>query len=204
MIARRHRNGNWSGWCGGFILRSSIRFSKPEVRVGDEGLADEVNRLYWESDASVGQIAERLGISRRALYDALTPWPADGVCPNCGAGLVYSNRSRRKADQPECPVCGLTLEEAEAKVQVEAEEIMRDRLEGELDAEFEADLEAVEADAASWAEPDPEFEQEWDAGRMAPFDTEEIVRRGRTLFIGAAALAGVVVGTLAVMLIRRR
>jgi hypothetical protein len=66
----------------------------------------EANRLYWESDISVADIAEQLDISRRALYGAVEPLPAGRVCALCGAGLVFENRSARTADQATCPACG--------------------------------------------------------------------------------------------------
>lgn len=66
----------------------------------------ELNRLYWESNASVSQIADRLDISRRALYDAIQPQPADRRCPECGAPLVYRNRTALDNREAECPECG--------------------------------------------------------------------------------------------------
>ncbi|MFW5947850.1 MAG: hypothetical protein ACOCUW_05100 [Gemmatimonadota bacterium] len=68
----------------------------------------ELNRLYWESDASVSEIGDRLDISRRALYDGIEPRPAGVPCPECGAGLVYRNRTARDGREAECPECGHT------------------------------------------------------------------------------------------------
>ncbi|HEY8468779.1 MAG TPA: hypothetical protein VIL18_04010 [Longimicrobiales bacterium] len=72
----------------------------------DERLAEEVSRLYWETDASVGEIAAQLDISRRALYAALRPLPAGGRCGACGEGLVFMTRSARDEGAAECPACG--------------------------------------------------------------------------------------------------
>lgn len=66
----------------------------------------ELNRLYWESNASVSQIADRLDISRRALYDGIHPQPAGRRCPECGAPLVYRNRTALESGEAECPDCG--------------------------------------------------------------------------------------------------
>lgn len=66
----------------------------------------EANRLYWESDISVGEIAQRLDISRRALYDAIRPVPAGGQCSSCGGELEFTNRSTRSQGFATCRSCG--------------------------------------------------------------------------------------------------
>lgn len=65
----------------------------------------EANRLYWETDESVAGIAQRLELSRRALYDAVQPLPAGRDCPDCGRMMVYENRSGRTADNALCVYC---------------------------------------------------------------------------------------------------
>lgn len=65
----------------------------------------EANRLYWETDASVADIANRLDISRRALYDAVQPRPAGGACPECGGLLVFRNRTAEERGRAECLEC---------------------------------------------------------------------------------------------------
>ena len=65
----------------------------------------EANRLYWNSDKSVGDIADQLDISRRALYEALQPAEAGIPCPACGTQMQYPNRSARDAKQPLCFSC---------------------------------------------------------------------------------------------------
>src|SRR5262245_60880948 len=76
----------------------------------DEAQAAEANRLYWKQAASVGEIANQLGISRRALYDVLEPLPAGVRCPKCGTEGVFVNRSAQAAGLPRCPNCGSELE----------------------------------------------------------------------------------------------
>lgn len=68
----------------------------------------ELNRLYWDSDASVAEIADRLDISRRALYDGIEPRPAGAPCPECGTPLGFRNRTALEAGEAECPACGRT------------------------------------------------------------------------------------------------
>ena len=66
----------------------------------------EINRLYWGSDESVGEIAERLGVSRRALYDSIDPRPADGRCVDCGGSLELRNRTAVERREATCADCG--------------------------------------------------------------------------------------------------
>lgn len=68
--------------------------------------AAEVNRLYWDTDASVAEISSQLNVSRRAMYDAIEPFPSGVECASCGAELFYSNRSARAAGIARCLVCG--------------------------------------------------------------------------------------------------
>jgi len=66
----------------------------------------EANRLYWETELSVGEIATRLDLSRRALYDAIQPVAAEGRCDRCGSPLVYTKRSSRAHGFATCSRCG--------------------------------------------------------------------------------------------------
>lgn len=68
----------------------------------------EANRLYWETEASVGNIAETLGISRRALYDLLERIPAPEPCPECGGPLLFANRLARSTGEAQCGACAAT------------------------------------------------------------------------------------------------
>jgi transposase-like protein len=65
----------------------------------------EANRLYWETDESVADIARRLDMSRRALYVAVEPLPTGGRCERCGGPLTYENRSARTAGHASCEAC---------------------------------------------------------------------------------------------------
>jgi hypothetical protein len=72
---------------------------------GPQGTADEANRLYWNSDLSVAEIAARLDLSRRALYDLVRPLPAGSPCPACGEELGFANRSARESGRGACDAC---------------------------------------------------------------------------------------------------
>jgi len=75
----------------------------------DTRYAAEANRLYWNDIASVSAIANRLGISRRALYDILEPQPAGVSCPACGVAAVFVNRSAVASSTARCPQCGVEM-----------------------------------------------------------------------------------------------
>jgi len=64
------------------------------------------NRLYWESDVSVADIAARYDLSRRALYDAVRPLPTGVTCGTCGAETEFMNRLARRSGTASCPACG--------------------------------------------------------------------------------------------------
>ncbi|MGH7504783.1 MAG: hypothetical protein ACRELX_03995 [Longimicrobiales bacterium] len=72
----------------------------------DERAIVEANRLYWDTDESVAEIADQLDLSRRALYDAVQPASAGVICSRCGSELSFENRSARKAGQAVCAACG--------------------------------------------------------------------------------------------------
>lgn len=78
-----------------------------------DGLTAEANRLYWETDHSVAEIAQQLELSRRALYEAVVPLPTGTSCPTCGTPLVFENRSARTAGHEICPACEAAHDEAE-------------------------------------------------------------------------------------------
>jgi hypothetical protein len=80
-----------------------------------ELLTREVNRLYWESDTSVNQIGEELGLSKGALYGMLAPLPAGLPCIKCGDEMSYPNRTAREKGFVACTACG--YEELEEVVQ---------------------------------------------------------------------------------------
>ncbi|HEX6133458.1 MAG TPA: hypothetical protein VFZ24_05830 [Longimicrobiales bacterium] len=68
-------------------------------------IAAEANRLYWETDTPVAEIAQQLELSRRALYDSVDPLPTGRSCEVCGTPLVFENRSARNAGLETCPAC---------------------------------------------------------------------------------------------------
>lgn len=72
----------------------------------DERAAAEANRLYWDSETPIAEIADRLDLSRRALYDAVEPVGAGARCDRCGGELQYGNRSARKSGYASCAECG--------------------------------------------------------------------------------------------------
>lgn len=72
----------------------------------DNETRDELNRLYWQSDESVSDIADRLDISRRALYDGVEPAPAGVPCPECDGELGFRNRTTAESGEAECAECG--------------------------------------------------------------------------------------------------
>ena len=131
-------------------------------------VAPEINRLYWETDTSVSEISNNLGVSRRALYDLIEPLPAGAACNSCGAQLYFGNRSARTAGSARCLVCG-----------------------GEK-------------------ELDPDISHE-DVGMIPPFVSRPAAAtraaedmRQRAALIAGFAIAGVVAGAIATLLLRRR
>jgi hypothetical protein len=86
-----------------------------------EALLDEANRLYWESEESVNQIGEALGLSKGVLYGLITPLPAGLPCPGCGEEMVFPNRTAREKGFLACPSCGMEEEEAAVQAYWESE-----------------------------------------------------------------------------------
>jgi len=85
-----------------------------------DALSQDANQRYWESDESVNQIGETLGVSKGMLYNLLEPLAAGLPCPGCGEEMVFPNRTARDKGFLECPECG--LEEEEEAVQTFWEE----------------------------------------------------------------------------------
>lgn len=140
----------------------------------EESTRAEINRLYWESDLPVSELAERLDISRRSLYDRIDPQPADATCPECGGSMHYRNRTAAANRDAECAACGL---------------------EEQLDPVSPAP-EAEEQDA-----PEPQVEQEERAGRLAP--VSPVTPAGSGPLLGTTLLAGLALGAAAGLLFRR-
>ena len=68
---------------------------------------ERANRLYWESEESVNQIADDLDVSKGTLYTLIEPLPAGLPCPRCGAEMEYPNRTARDKGFLTCPACDL-------------------------------------------------------------------------------------------------
>ena len=144
--------------------------------MSDRSEIAEANRLYWDTETSVAEIAARLDLSRRALYDAVQPAPAGARCAECGAEMQFENRSARRLGQASCEVCGATqvlvLEPVEEPVG---------------DPESPA-LSVVQGEARTDARAvmrDPDI-------------------RHRAVLLGGAAIAGVALGTVAALIAMRR
>ncbi len=84
-------------------------------------LFEEVNRLYWESDTSVNQIGEDLGLSKGVLYGLIAPHPSGLPCPTCGAEMEFPNRTARDKGFMACPECGMEEEEEAVQAYWESE-----------------------------------------------------------------------------------
>lgn len=96
----------------------------------EEQLRSEANRLYWETQTPVAEIADRLGISRRALYDAIDPQPAGSECPDCGGVLAFRNRTTAERTQAECLGCELEVDLAGLDGDAAEPEVEQERVAG--------------------------------------------------------------------------
>lgn len=154
-----------------------------EVHTSESSIGENINELYWNSDRTVDEIVDDLGIGRNTLYSAVRPQPAGANCPDCGERLVFTNRSNRSSATATCRGCGL---EADLSV----------RREGEAAQELpmEADFHRHDHRAP---EPYPE-EGGWTRWRheLAAVAPE------RAAMIGGAAALGVVVGAVAARAMR--
>jgi hypothetical protein len=72
----------------------------------NDELVLEANRLYWESQKSVNQIADELDLSKGALYGAIEPLVVDQACPRCASLLGYANRTAHERGDLTCASCG--------------------------------------------------------------------------------------------------
>lgn len=176
----------------------------------DQQTREELNRRYWESDASVSQIADALDISRRALYDGIEPLPAGVSCPACGGMLGFRNRTAAENQEVECTDCGreLSLEDArgaraEAVDPTEAR-ATEAREEGGAGPQAGAQS-AVKAGAPPGrrrAPGPPEIEQERSAAPLSP--VHRVPDAGTGMAMGSLFMLGLGVGALAAYLVRQR
>lgn len=131
-------------------------------------VATETNRLYWETEQSVAEIANQLGVSRRALYEVIEPMPAGLKCNRCKADLYFANRSAKAAGVARCLSCGDEREIGGGAAREEAPSV-------------------------------PPYSTGWPkVSRRVPSVSQ------RTAAITGFAIAGVVVGAVATLLIRRK
>jgi hypothetical protein len=84
--------------------------------------AKEADQLYWQTDRSVADIAETLGVSRRALYELITPESSGIKCRKCQGDVVFSNRSAKISRIGRCTTCG--DEQNAAADEIEEEETL--------------------------------------------------------------------------------
>ena len=80
------------------------------VETHDPELRRRANTLYWESDDSVNDIADKLDLSKGALYAVVQPLQTSEPCPECGTLLEFSNRTAREKGLVACPSCELEEE----------------------------------------------------------------------------------------------
>lgn len=154
---------------------------------GQDLLSQEANRMYWETEASVNQIAEELGLSKGFLYGLLLPLPAGLPCPRCRREMTFPNRTARDRGFVVCPGCG--FEEEELAVQAYWEDLP----------------EGVEA--PSWEEPSrdrPPGRED----REGPKEPPPVIREGRRLeqgkLLAGTALLGIAAGFALATWLRKR
>jgi hypothetical protein len=136
--------------------------------------AMEANRLYWETETPVADIAARFDLSRRALYEAVRPLSAHAACPECEEPLFFENRLARRTRKASCLACGAHVEvESTAPRPGPAHHTGRD-------------------------------ESRTGSPRGRPTDDRSSERRARAVLLSGAALAGVALGGVAAWLARRR
>ena len=142
-----------------------------------EATVTQANRLYWQTESSVADIAEQLGVSRRALYELITPESAGVTCSACGGDVVFVNRSAKTSAAGRCQNCGAEAAISEYSDETTAEEIV------------------------------PPYAAGWPRARERTGDVEvdgDDDVRTRALKIGSVAVAGAALGAMAAILIARR
>jgi hypothetical protein len=188
--------------------------------VATEPSRPEANRLYWETETSVGRIADRLGVSRRALYELLDPAVAGGLCPDCGSPLLFQNRLARATGEAQCGSCGRPLHLAGVprprplaeRVGPGAATAPRPRAATSPDAPPASSLPGAPHGAGNGAEPGRAPGADRSPVRSAPgapvtdgaARPRTVERPVRGLGLGAAAFAAVATGIVVTLLVIRR
>ena len=68
----------------------------------------ELDRLYWNTDLTVGDIAELVGLPATGLNRHASPLPADVRCYLCRNELAFTSRSQRSEQRVRCYACVAT------------------------------------------------------------------------------------------------
>jgi hypothetical protein len=153
--------------------------------MADPHAVAEANRLYWQSDASVAEIAARFDLSRRALYQAVEPVGAGVPCAACGRALRFENRLARQTGAAVCAGCG-------AQQVIAATHPVNAGDDGRL---------------APHTGPATRIDSRSGAGLRGgglSIDGRAADIRGRAVWLGSAAIAGLAIGGVAAWLARRR
>lgn len=139
----------------------------------DEQTRTEINRLYWTTDASVADIADHVGVSRRVLYDSIDPQPAEAQCPDCGEALAFRNRTAAERGEASCAGCGREVA------------LGGDPLAGVAGANG------------------PDIEQQARGAELSPMPARPVPGTSSSPVLGGALLAGIAAGAAVGYLLRR-
>lgn len=82
----------------------------PSPDTPEQPANDRLNELYWDTEQTIGDITDQLGVSRNALYTAIRPRAAGATCPSCGERMVHTNRTQRDSGVATCRACGMETE----------------------------------------------------------------------------------------------
>lgn len=150
----------------------------PDVHTSESSITETINELYWNSDHTVDDIVNELGIGRNTLYSSVQPQPAGASCPDCGTRLVFTNRSNRNHDLATCRDCGIEVDLAEGQPG--------------------AEIDRAEPEAVSHGHHGDEHEVGWSRWRN---DLAGVAPE-RVAMIGGAAVLGVMFGAVAARAVR--
>lgn len=158
----------------------------PTTDSPDQPGADRVNELYWNSDRTIDDITDDLGISRNALYTSIHPLTAGASCPDCGHDMEFTNRTHRDSGMAVCAECG-----EEADVRGGPPTVSRAKRRGPTRSPGEADR---------WSGDGENGESGWSRWR----DDLAAVEPERYALVGGAAALGVMLGAAAARALRQR